>query len=63
MTGDASPVTSAGPAGRVTTSLPELVAHVAAEYRLGAVADWSVLLTGYEDCNLELRTERARRRP
>ena len=60
MTGDASPVTSAGPAGRVTTSLPELVAHVAAEYRLGAVADWSVLLTGYEDCNLELRTERAR---
>jgi Ser/Thr protein kinase RdoA (MazF antagonist) len=60
MTGDASPVTSAGPAGRVTTSLPELVAHVAAEYRLGAVLDWSVLLTGYEDCNLDLRTARGR---
>lgn len=60
MTADASPGTSAGPAGRVRTSLPELVAHVAKEYRLGGVADWSVLATGYEDCNIDLRTRQAR---
>jgi Ser/Thr protein kinase RdoA (MazF antagonist) len=60
MTRDVSPGTSAGPAGRVRTSLPELVAHVAALYRLGAVVDWSVLATGYEDCNIDLRTEQAR---
>ena len=60
MTGDASLGTSAGPAGRVGTSLPELVDHVAAEYRLGEVGDWSVLATGYEDCNIDLRARRAR---
>ena len=60
MTSDVSPGTSAGPAGRVRTSLPELVAHVAAEYRLGGVVDWSVLATGYEDCNIDLRTRQAR---
>jgi Ser/Thr protein kinase RdoA (MazF antagonist) len=60
VTGDASLGTSAGPAGRVGTSLPELVDHVAAEYRLGDVGDWSVLATGYEDCNIDLRARRAR---
>lgn len=60
MTGDVSPGTFAGPADRVRTSLPELVAHVAAEYRLGGVVDWSVLATGYEDCNIDLRTRQAR---
>jgi Ser/Thr protein kinase RdoA (MazF antagonist) len=60
MTGDASLGTSAGPASRVSTSLPELVAHVAADYRLGAVGDWSVLATGYEDCNIDLRARQAR---
>jgi Ser/Thr protein kinase RdoA (MazF antagonist) len=65
MTGDATQgslavSTSAGPAGRVDTSLPGLVAHVAGEYRLGDVADWSVLDTGYEDCNLDVRAERGR---
>jgi Ser/Thr protein kinase RdoA (MazF antagonist) len=60
MTGDASLGTSTGPASRVSTSLPDLVAHVAAEYSLGAVADWSVLATGYEDCNIDLHAERAR---
>ena len=60
MTGDASLGTSAGPAGRVGTSLPELVEHVAADYRLGDVGDWSVLATGYEDCNIDLRARRAR---
>jgi Ser/Thr protein kinase RdoA (MazF antagonist) len=60
MTGYVSPGTSAGPAGRVRTSLPELVAHVAAEYQLGGVVDWSVLATGYEDCNIDLRTTQAR---
>ncbi len=60
MTGDATLDTSAGPASRVKTSLAELVAQVAAEYRLGRVADWSVLDTGYEDCNLDVRAERGR---
>src|ERR1700685_1671165 len=59
VTGDASLGTSAGPAGRVGTSLPELVEHVAAEYRLGDVGDWSVLATGYEGCNIDLRARRA----
>jgi len=60
MTGNVSQGTSAGPAGRVRTGLPELIAHVAAEYRLGGVVDWSVLPTGYEDCNIDLRTRQAR---
>src|ERR1700723_2713912 len=60
MTGDASLGTSAGPAGRVSTSLPELVEHVAADYRLGRGDDWSVLATGYEDCNIDRRARRAR---
>jgi Ser/Thr protein kinase RdoA (MazF antagonist) len=60
MTGDATLGTSAGPASRISTSLPELVAHVAADYELGAVDDWSVLATGYEDCNIDLRARRAR---
>jgi Ser/Thr protein kinase RdoA (MazF antagonist) len=60
VTGDATLGTSAGPASRVSTSLPELVAHVAADYQLGDVDDWSVLATGYEDCNIDLRAQRAR---
>jgi Ser/Thr protein kinase RdoA (MazF antagonist) len=40
--------------------LPELVEHVAARYGLGDVAGWSVLETGYEDCNIDLRARRAR---
>jgi Ser/Thr protein kinase RdoA (MazF antagonist) len=60
MTGDATLGTSAGPAGRVSTSLPPLVAHVAAAYGLGEVGDWSVLATGYEDCNIDLRAREAR---
>ncbi len=60
MTGDAPLGTSAGPASRVSTSLPELVDHVAAEYRLGDVGDWSVLATGYQDCNIDLRARRQR---
>ena len=51
---------SAGPASRVGTSLPDLVAHVAADYGLGEVGDWSVLATGYEDCNVDLRARQAR---
>jgi Ser/Thr protein kinase RdoA (MazF antagonist) len=60
MTPDATPGTSAGPASRVGTSLPALVGHVAADYRLGQVDDWSVLATGYEDCNIDLRAEHGR---
>jgi Ser/Thr protein kinase RdoA (MazF antagonist) len=60
MTGDASLDTSSGPASRVNTNLPALVAHVAQEYRLAEVRDWSVLETGYEDCNLDVRAARGR---
>ena len=60
MTPDATLGTSAGPASRVSTSLPELVEHVAGEYGLGPAGDWSVLATGYEDCNIDLRARRAR---
>jgi Ser/Thr protein kinase RdoA (MazF antagonist) len=60
VTGDASLGTSAGPASRVSTSLPELVEHVAREYRLGDIGDWSVIATGYEDCNIDLRARQAR---
>jgi Ser/Thr protein kinase RdoA (MazF antagonist) len=40
--------------------LPRLVEHVAGEYQLGTVTDWSVIDTGYEDCNIDLRAQRAR---
>jgi Ser/Thr protein kinase RdoA (MazF antagonist) len=60
MTPDGTLGTSPGPAGRVATGLPELVEHVAAQYGLGDVAGWSVLETGYEDCNIDLRARRAR---
>ncbi len=60
MTPDVTLGISAGPAGRVNTSLPGLVGHVAAQYRLGDVSGWSVLETGYEDCNIDLRARRAR---
>lgn len=43
------------PASRVRTSLPELVTHVAEEYSLGAVRNWAIIATGYEDCNIEIR--------
>lgn len=43
------------PASRVRTSLSGLVAHVAEEYSLGAVGSWSVITTGYEDCNVVIR--------
>jgi Ser/Thr protein kinase RdoA (MazF antagonist) len=51
---------TAAPSARAGTSLPHLVGHVAAEYRLGGVQDWHVLTTGYEDCNIDLRAGRAR---
>jgi Ser/Thr protein kinase RdoA (MazF antagonist) len=60
VTSDGTLSTASGPAGRVATSLPELVEHVAARYGLGDVAGWSVLETGYEDCNLDLRARQAR---
>jgi Ser/Thr protein kinase RdoA (MazF antagonist) len=62
MTGDvkAAPAGTAGPASRVRTSLPALMRHVAARYRLGEVASWSVLETGYEDCNVDLRAGESR---
>lgn len=60
VTPDGTLSTSPGPAGRVATRLPELVGHVAAQYGLGDVAGWSVLETGYEDCNIDLRTARER---
>jgi Ser/Thr protein kinase RdoA (MazF antagonist) len=44
------------PDSRVRVNLRDLVTHVAAEYELGDVRAWSVLTTGYEDCNVNLRT-------
>jgi hypothetical protein len=49
-----------GPTARVRTGLPELLAQVAAAFRLGDVRDWSVLTTGYEDCNIDLTTSMTR---
>ncbi|HET6705518.1 hypothetical protein, partial [Amycolatopsis sp.] len=49
-------MTAAGPAARVGTDLPMLLAHVAEIYALGDVRCWSVLTTGYEDCNLDVAT-------
>jgi Ser/Thr protein kinase RdoA (MazF antagonist) len=46
---------ASGPASRIRTSLPRLVDHVAAEYGLGDLREWSVLTTGYEDCNVDMR--------
>ena len=42
------------PASRVRTPLPELVEHVTREYSLGTAGEWSVLTTGYEDCNIRI---------
>lgn len=50
----------AGPAARVGTDLPALLAHVADAFALGDVVSWSVLTTGYEDCNVDLTTSAAR---
>lgn len=40
------------PESRIRTSLPRMVDHVAAEYGIGGDYAWSVLATGYEDCNV-----------
>jgi hypothetical protein len=50
----------AGPAARVGTDLPALLAHIADAFALGDVTNWSVLSTGYEDCNVDLTTAAAR---
>lgn len=50
----------AGPATRIATGLPALLAGVASACGLGEVRAWSVLTTGYEDCNIDLTAERAR---
>jgi Ser/Thr protein kinase RdoA (MazF antagonist) len=42
------------PESRIRTSLPGLVDHVAREYGIGPDHQWSVLATGYEDCNVKL---------
>jgi Ser/Thr protein kinase RdoA (MazF antagonist) len=42
------------PESRIRTSLPRLVDHVAEEYGIGQDHMWSVLATGYEDCNVKL---------
>ncbi len=51
---------SADPAARVSTDLPQLLAHVADSFGLDSVRDWSVLKTGYEDCNIDVTTTRVR---
>jgi Ser/Thr protein kinase RdoA (MazF antagonist) len=46
----------AGPAARIGTDLPTLLADVADAFSLGDIRAWSVLRTGYEDCNVDLTT-------
>lgn len=46
----------AGPAARVGADLAMLLVRVADAFGLGDPLDWSVLTTGYEDCNIDLRT-------
>jgi len=46
---------TSGPESRIRTSLPTLVEHVAGEYGIAGERTWSVLATGYEDCNVEVR--------
>lgn len=50
----------AGPAARVSTDLEALLGHVADAFALGDVGPWSVLTTGYEDCNIDLAAAAAR---
>ncbi|MGB3444329.1 MAG: phosphotransferase [Actinophytocola sp.] len=50
----------AGPAARVGTDLAALLAHVADAFALGDIASFSVLTTGYEDCNVDVTTAAAR---
>jgi Ser/Thr protein kinase RdoA (MazF antagonist) len=50
----------AGRAARAGTDLAALLMHVADAFALGDVASWSVLPTGYEDCNVDLTTAAAR---
>lgn len=45
-----------GPAGRIQADPPSLIEHVADAFGLGQVDTWAVLTTGYEDCNIDLRT-------
>lgn len=51
---------AAGPAARVSADLTALLERVADAYVLGDVTGWEVLTTGYEDCNVDLATTRAR---
>ncbi|MGW4527871.1 phosphotransferase [Amycolatopsis sp. NPDC004378] len=44
------------PAARVGVDLELLLARVAGAFGLGTPVEWSVLTTGYEDCNIDLRT-------
>jgi Ser/Thr protein kinase RdoA (MazF antagonist) len=50
-----SATSTSGPESRIRTSVPRLVDHVAGEYGLDGQRDWSVLATGYEDCNIAMR--------
>jgi Ser/Thr protein kinase RdoA (MazF antagonist) len=48
------------PAARIGADLPALLAEVADAAGLGGIREWSVLTTGYEDCNVDLTTTRGR---
>lgn len=50
---------TAGPAARIDTDLPALLRHITRAFRLGDLTAWSVLTTGYEDCNIKATTTRA----
>lgn len=44
------------PHARVQADLATLLSRVTAAYQLGPVQHWSVLTTGYEDCNVAVQT-------
>lgn len=48
------------PHTRVQIDLATLLSRVAAAYRLGPVWEWTVLTTGYEDCNVAVQTDKQR---
>lgn len=60
MTGLSSGIDARDPAARIRTDLPDLLLGAADAFALGQPREWSVLTTGYEDCNAVLCTEQTK---
>jgi len=48
------------PSARIRIDLLEVLLHVTDALGLGELREWSVLTTGYEDCNIAVRTEQTK---